>query len=298
MTDYIQRLPDAEGKVAVVTGANAGIGFEIVRGLALKNTKVIMACRSVKRGEEARNKLLNNQTNKELIVRELNLASFESIREFAAELKKDGIEPDLLINNAGVMIPPFSKTQEGFELQFGVNFLGHFLLTGLLLPVMKSKAVARVVTLSSIAANRGKIDFDNFRGEKTYRAVREYGQSKLADLMFAIELNERLSNQGSKILSIAAHPGVSKTELTRHSKLMDWLSGWFSMKAERGALPALVAALGKEAKGGSYWGPSGWREMKGDPASDRFLNPLVQDRSLRQRLWSAAEQITGVKYPE
>jgi NAD(P)-dependent dehydrogenase (short-subunit alcohol dehydrogenase family) len=202
---------------------------------------------------------------------------------------------DLLVNNAGVMIPPPSKSKEGFELQFGVNFIGHFTLTGHLFNLLESTAGSRVVTLSSIAHRGAVIDFDNFRLEKTYNNWREYGQSKLADLIFALEFEKRLRNNGCQIMSLAAHPGFSKTDLQKYmdKNLLDSLE---LMTAKEGAQPTLTACLRPDAKGGQYWGPDGFNEQKGKPALAK-IDSAALDAKLNAKLWDWAKKITEVNFP-
>jgi NAD(P)-dependent dehydrogenase (short-subunit alcohol dehydrogenase family) len=202
---------------------------------------------------------------------------------------------DLLINNAGIMIPPQSKTADGFEIQFGVNFVGHFALTGHLFKLLEATKGSRVVTLSSNAHRGAKIDFDNFRLEKAYQNWREYGQSKLADLIFALEFEKRLRKNGNQIISLAAHPGYSETDLQKYMD-KDMLASLDLMTAKEGAQPTLAACLREDAKGGQYWGPDGYNEQKGIPALAK-IDAAALDETLNARLWDWAKETTKVNFP-
>ena len=220
-------IPEQSGRTAIVTGANAGIGYAAARALAMKGARVIMACRNRERGEAAVARVAAEQPAGSVELAIIDLASLESVRAFADSFEANGSgvdngRLDLLVNNAGVMIPPQSKTADGFELQIGVNFLGHFALTGLLLDVLARTDDSRVVTLSSLAHRGGRIDFDSFWGARHYKPWREYQQSKLACLMFALELQQRLHARGFQVSSLAAHPGGTKTDLQRHNRALMW----------------------------------------------------------------------------
>jgi NAD(P)-dependent dehydrogenase (short-subunit alcohol dehydrogenase family) len=290
----LESLPNQNGKTAIVTGANAGIGYETAKALAGKEARVILACRSRERGEAALKKIRETYPQAQLELHLLDLTSLDSVRQFATEIIDKYPQLDLLINNAGVMMPPESKTKEGFELQIGVNFLGHFLLTGLLLELLEKTPGARVVTLSSIAHRSGRINLDNFKGEKPYMSMREYGQSKLACLMFALELQKRLDAKGSKVLSLAAHPGWTQTELMRHQSLADVLSRYLAMPTLQGALPTLFAATAP-LPGGTYTGPNGFFEAWGFPATAK-IRPHAQDAEMQKKLWQKAESLTGISF--
>lgn len=290
----LENLSDQNGKTAVVTGANAGIGFETAQALAAKGARVVLACRSSERGEAALAKIRNAFPQAQVELQLLDLTRLASVREAAEQLKQSLPQLDLLINNAGVMMPPASKTEEGFELQIGVNFLGHFLLTGLLLDRLEKTPGSRVITLSSIAHRRGKIDLFNFKGEKPYLSFREYAQSKLACLIFTLELQRRLNATGSQVLSLASHPGWTKTELTRHSGLTDQLSRLLAMPTLQGALPTLYAAT-EALPGGSYIGPDGLIEAWGFPARAK-ISAQAQDEAVARALWEKAQTLTGLSY--
>jgi len=282
-------IPELSGRLAVVTGANAGIGFENARILAQKGARVVLACRDPGRGEAAAERIRALEPTGTVELGRLDLFDLGSVRTFAASI---GDPVDLLINNAGIMVPPLSRSAEGFESQLAVNFLGHFALTGLLLDRLEAAVAPRVVTVSSLAHRGGRIDFDRLRGER-YWAWREYKQSKLADLMFAIELERRLRKAGCKTISTAAHPGVTKSDLQRHSRLIDLAARLFAMGAAAGSLPSLRAAF--DAEGGSYWGPRGINEMWGAPAPAR-IDRRAKDPEVAAKLWALAEEATGVRW--
>jgi len=286
---------DLSGKVAVVTGANTGLGFETAASLYEQGAKVILACRSDASGREAIDKIKSKSNGGELIYEKLDLSSLNSVKEFSNKVISSESRLDLLVNNAGVMIPPAAKTDEGFELQFGVNFVGHFALTGQLFGLLEATKGARVVTLSSVAHRGAAIDFDNFRLEKPYSPWREYGQSKLADLILMLELHKRLRLKGFQLASLAAHPGYSKTELQKHMDT-DVLNSLELMTAKEGAQPTLAACLSPDAKSGQYWGPDGPNETSGKPAIAKIDNAAL-DEDLNAKLWEWAENVTGVYFP-
>jgi NAD(P)-dependent dehydrogenase (short-subunit alcohol dehydrogenase family) len=286
----ISNIPDQSGRTVIVTGGNSGIGRAAGAALAAKGAHVVLAVRNLDKGRAAA-AAMSGSTE----VRELDLASLDSIRAFAAAW--DG-EVDLLINNAGIMIPPLTRTADGFELQFGTNHLGHFALTNLLL----EHVTGRVVTVSSVGHRQGRIDFDDLNWErKPYRAWRAYGQSKLANLLFCAELQRRLSAAGSTVLSNAAHPGYASTNLQFHSGrgLMDAISTLgnrlIAQDENGGAEPTLYAALA-EIPGNSYAGPGGFMEQRGAP---RLVGrtQAAMDMDVARRLWDVSEQLTGVSYP-
>lgn len=286
---------------AIITGANSGVGFETSRAFAQKGIRVIMACRSEEKGEKAKVDILKEYPDALLDVMELDLSSMDSIRKFAAQYQGIYSKLDLLINNAGVMMPPLSRTKDGFELQFGVNYLGHFLLTGLLLPQLKESEEARVVTVSSLAHKNGVIDFDNLNADKEYSKGGAYGQSKLACLMFAYELERRLRKDPSckNIKSLAAHPGVSLTNLGVYlPKFVQWIAPLFTFmfnSPENAAMPSVLAACEKDANGGCYYGPTGSREMKGK-AGVVDSNELSKDPVIASRLWIESQKLVGYSY--
>jgi len=285
-----KNLDSQKGKTAIVTGANSGIGFYTALGLAKLGATVIVAGRNKERIEEAIQAIEKETITGNVFAGIIDLASLNSVRAFANEFNKNHTKLDLLINNAGVMMPPESKTEEGFELQFGVNFLGHFLLTDLLYRKLVSAQNSRVVTLSSIAHRGSTIDFENLRVEKPYDTKREYYQSKLADLVFALELGRRYESNNDTILSVACHPGFTKTELQRHInpeilKKMTFMDTW------QGSLPTLLAATNKNAKSGDYYGPDGEGEYGGFPASGVIDNSAL-DLEIAKKLWEVGIQNT------
>jgi NAD(P)-dependent dehydrogenase (short-subunit alcohol dehydrogenase family) len=283
-------LPDMTGRSVIVTGANSGIGAAAARALASAGARVVLAVRSLDKGRAAAATMPG-----ETEVRELDLASLASVREFAAAW--DG-EIDLLINNAGVMAPPLTRTADGFELQFGTNHLGHFALTNLLL----EHVTGRVVTVSSTAHRFGRIDFEDLNWErKPYNAWRAYGQSKLANLLFTAELQRRLTAAGSDVLATAAHPGYAATNLQSHSQrrsldlLMAISNRLFAQDENGGALPTLYAAV-VDIPGNSFAGPGGFMERRGAPKLvDR--SGAARDMDVARRLWEVSEKLAGVRFP-
>jgi NAD(P)-dependent dehydrogenase (short-subunit alcohol dehydrogenase family) len=286
---------ELSGKTAIVTGSNTGLGFEVALDLYQKGAKVYVACRNEEKGLDAIERMKTISDGGELVYGRLDLASLSSVKEFAEKVIATESRLDLLVNNAGVMIPPPSKSEDGFELQFGVNFIGHFALTGHLFNLLDSTTGSRVVTLSSIAHRGAVIDFDNFRLEKSYNNWREYGQSKLADLIFALEFEKRLRNNGCQIMSLAAHPGFSKTDLQKYMD-KDMLDSLELMTAKEGAQPTLAACLRPDVKGGQYWCPDGPNEQKGKPALAK-IDSVALDEKLNAKLWDWAKKITEVNFP-
>jgi NAD(P)-dependent dehydrogenase (short-subunit alcohol dehydrogenase family) len=292
-------IPDQHGRTALITGANSGIGLEAARQLARAGARVIMASRNTEKGEAAADEIRASSPDAELEVRELDLASLASVRAFAEGFGEQRL--DLLINNAGVMASPYAKTIDGFELQLATNHLGHFALTGLLLGKLLATPHARVVTISSTAHKFGKINFDDLQRERSYQRWPAYGQSKLANLLFALELDRRLKAVGSDVLSVAAHPGYSATNLqfavtpSRIERLGSLvLNRVYAQSAERGALPTLYAATADIA-GGSFIGPDGFQEMRGGP---KVVKPTraARDPETARRLWEVSEELTGVSF--
>lgn len=285
---------EMDGKTALITGANTGLGFEMARAVAARGSHVIVAGRSVEKVRAAMERIRADTPKAMLEAGIVDLGSLASVRAFAQDISERHDLLDIRINNAGVMVPPAGCTEDGFDTQFGVNFVAHFALTGHLFGLLAATPSARVVTLSGIGHRGAALDFDNFRLEKPYEPWREYGQSKLADLMFALEFDRRLKATGYDILSLAAHPGVSQTELTRN--LGDLPAGIEMMMPVDGAAPALVAATASGVLGGQYWGPDGPEERSGKPGPARVdASALREGEAARLREWT--EQVAGVHYP-
>ena len=293
-------VPDQTGRRFVVTGANSGIGYEATKILAHKGAEVVMACRSVIRGEKAAEEVRRRGGDGEVRVEELDLASLDSVRSFAEGFDD---EIDVHVNNAGVMAIPRGETEEGFEKQFGINHLGHFALTGLLLDNVADDG--RVVTVSSGMHARGEIDFEDLHGEESYDKWDAYAQSKLANLLFAYELDRRLAAADSEIRSVGVHPGYADTNLQRRgpemsgSKLrkvmMVTANKLFAQSAEAGALPTLYAATSTDAESGGYYGPGGFMNMRGTPEKQNSSKESYDEDDAR-RLWEVSEELTGVEY--
>jgi len=303
MTWTEKNVPDQSGRLAIVTGSNTGLGYDNARALAAHGAKVVMAVRDTAKGEEAAARIRRLTPGADVAVHKLDLGSLASVRAAGAELAAAYPRIDLLINNAGVMYPPKSTTADGFELQFGTNHLGHFALTGLLLKNLLPVDDSRVVVVASIAHKiKAKIDFDDLHWEKrSYDKVASYGQSKLANLMFAYDLQRRLAAAKAKTIAVAAHPGVAATELSRHVPGYElpgvaWLFGKVLNTSEVGALATLRAATDPNVKGGQYWGPDGFREMRGYPEL-ATSSEQSRDEAIQERLWKVSEELTGVTYP-
>jgi NAD(P)-dependent dehydrogenase (short-subunit alcohol dehydrogenase family) len=296
-----ERMPDQGGRTAVVTGANSGLGLVTARELARSGARVVLACRDVAKGESARREIEAAAPGAPLELEALDLASLDSVRAFAERFKAGHDGLDLLINNAGVMATPRRRTADGFELQFGTNHLGHFALTGLLIGAMDGRDDARVVTLSSTAHRTGRIAFDNLDGERHYFRWRAYGQSKLANLLFALELDRRLRAAGSSIKSVAAHPGYAATNLQfAGPPLVDRVvmtvgNRLIAQSDEMGALPTLYAATEPGVEGGTYVGPDGIGEQRGHP-KPVSPNRAARNEAVARRLWDVSERMTGVTF--
>lgn len=297
-------ITDLSGKTIIVTGGNSGLGYEAVKAFAQNGAKVIMACRSLEKGENAKNKILESGVSGTIEVAVLDLMNLKSIRAFAIWFKTKNTRLDVLLNNAGIMTTPYFTTKDGFEAQIGTNHLGHFALTGLLINCLKSTPNSRIVTVSSIAHKQGKIDFSNllFEGGKGYTPMKAYGRSKLANLLFTYELQRRLETKQINSMALAAHPGVSNTNLFQHLeknyfiKLINPLISLFKQAQEMGALPEIRAAVDPKAKGGDYYGPNGFMEMKGHPVIVQS-NKASHDEKVAKKLWEWSEKLTGVFYP-
>jgi NAD(P)-dependent dehydrogenase (short-subunit alcohol dehydrogenase family) len=297
----VEDIPDQTGRTAVITGANSGLGLAAARALAGAGADVVLACRNIEKGEAAMASIRATAPAATVTVEALDLSSLASVREFAERFgaERDGL--DLLINNAGVMAPPRRETADGFEQQFGTNHLGHFALTGLLLSGMQGRGDARVVTVSSTAHKMGRINFDDLQRQRRYFRWSAYGQSKLANLLFARELDKRLRAAGSTVKSLAAHPGYSATNLQSAAPplidraVMTVTNRLLAQSAEMGALPELYAATRPNLEGGLFIGPDGFEEQRGHP---KVVSPVKagRDEAVAARLWTVSEGLTGVSY--
>lgn len=299
--DSTNNLPSTEGRIIIVTGANTGLGYETALELAKKGGKVIMACRNLSKANAAKAEIKKEVPTADLEVMKIDLSSLSSVRGFAKEYMSKFSRLDILINNAGVMMPPYTETEDGFELQLGANYLGHFLLTGLLLDTLLETPHSRVVTLSSLAHRNGKINFDDLQSKKKYSAQSAYAQSKLACLMFTFELQRRLEKKkGHQTISTAAHPGIATTELARHMPKVVYIilkytvAPFLSHSPSKGAEPTILAAIG-DAKGGDYFGPTGFKEMKGKAGKAAYTD-LSKDEAIGKKLWEVSEQLVGLNY--
>jgi NAD(P)-dependent dehydrogenase (short-subunit alcohol dehydrogenase family) len=311
-TTHFLDVPDLTGKRAVVTGANSGLGLELTRRLAKAGAAVTLAVRDRAKGEAAIARLTAEIPDARLSVRLIDLTSLALVRAFADSMLSDGHPIDILINNAGIMMPPKREvTADGFELQFEANYLGHFALTAQLLPLLRAPGSARVVNLSSIYARAGRLDWDDLQSEKSYRPGRTYGLTKLAMLMFARELNRRSADAGWGILAAAAHPGATITNLqvtgpmrghrddgmrARINRLQYRVPGLYQ-NADQGILPALFAATSPDAAGGAYYGPSGFQEVSGGPAPANVPKRALSEAD-NTRLWQVSETLGGVTFPQ
>lgn len=291
-----ENIPDQTGRVAIVTGANTGIGYETARALARKGAHVILACRNSAKGQAAHDRIQAEAPTATLALEQLDLADLDNVLAFAERIRAAHDRLDLLICNAGVMVPPASTTKQGFELQFGVNHLGHFALTGHLLPLLQTTGGARAVVVSSVAASMGTMNFDDLQFEQRgYKPWPAYGQSKLANQLFVRELQKRLREAGSAVRVTMAHPGWTATDLQRTSGIARLLNPLLAMKPPQGALPTLRAATDPDAKGGTYFGPHGFRQMRGYPVPVNMEERALNDADT-QRLWEVSEELTGVRY--
>ena len=296
-------IPDLTGRLAVVTGANAGTGFETARALAGRGATVILACRNADKAHAAMDAIRATRPEARLEFEPLDLGALASVRAAAKAIGDRHPRIDLLINNAGVMVPPRGRTADGFETQIGTNHLGHFAFTGLLLECLLAVPGSRVVTMSSTAHRMGRMRFDDLHFERGYRPWAAYGQSKLANLLFTYELQRRLQRAGAATLAVAAHPGYARTELQRHANrsrlnriLFAPFTALLSHDAQRGALPLLRAAVDAGVRGSDYYGPNGYLELVGDPERVSS-NARSRNEADQRRLWQVSESLTGVAYP-
>ncbi len=300
MPDYRESdVPDQSGKTYIVTGANTGIGYDAARVLAERGARVLLACRSKDKADTAMADIRQIKPDANVDWLPLDLASLASVRE-AAAIASEEAQIDGLINNAGVMVPPKMNTEDGFELQFGVNHLGHFALTGLLINKIKEQPGARVVNVSSLAHRAGKIEYDDIHSEKSYSRMARYQMSKFANILFTYELQRKLTAAGSPAISVACHPGGSSTELGRHipplfAVLFLPLSLIMNSSAE-GALPTLMAATAPDVSGGDYFGPTQLGEMRHSAKKVETI-PASKDEADAKKLWELSTELTGVQYP-
>jgi NAD(P)-dependent dehydrogenase (short-subunit alcohol dehydrogenase family) len=302
----VNDIPAQAGKRAVITGANSGLGYETALALAQAGGEVILAARNADKGHDALARIRALSPKADIRVERLDLASLASVADFAGRLREEGRPLDLLINNAGVMaLPTRQITADGFEMQLGTNYLGHYALTAQLLPLLRRASAPRVVNLSSLAHQQGRIDFDDLQGERVYRPWKAYSQSKLAMLMFALELQRRSDAQGWGLMSNAAHPGYARTELIPNGpgarglfwKVSTLFQPLMSHSAADGALPTLYAATSPDAGPSGYYGPNGFYELKGAPAPAK-TRAKARDAVVSARLWEVSEQLTGVAFKQ
>ena len=299
------QIPDLAGKRAVVTGANSGLGYHTALQLAAHGAQVVMACRDQGRGAEAVARVKAAVPRAQVELMTLDLADLGSIKQFATALGSKSKALHILVNNAGVMHIPESRTADGFEMQFGTNHLGHFALTGRLMPLLLAQPAARVVTVSSIMARVGVVDFGNLNAELGYEQHRQYGLAKLSNQLFMLELDRRARAAGTSLISAAAHPGYAATNLqSRGPEMSGNRLGGLAMKLgnalvaqsdAQGAWPSLYAATMPAVEGGDYYGPSGLGQLRGHP---RSIEPVASARDLgvAGKLWEESERLTGVAY--
>lgn len=299
-------LPNLAGKTVVVTGGNSGIGLETAVAFARAGAHVIIACRDPKRAEAAVADIRGRSGNETVEAMQLDLSKLGSVRAFADAFLARGVPLDLLINNAGIMALPYTKTEDGFEAQFGTNHLGHFALSLLLLPALERAKAPRIVTISSMTHWKGKIPWDDLNGEKKYSPSGAYANSKFANVAFGVELDRRLKQAGKRTISVLAHPGMSATQITmgsmaargseRLGRFLVWGNALVAQPASMGALPTLFAAVSPEIHGGEYVGPGQFFGTRGHPAIGT-ANPLATDAKTGARLFEVSEQLTGVRFP-
>ncbi len=297
-----QSVGDQRGRTAVITGANSGIGFETARVLAERGATVVLACRDLGKAKEAADRIADLAPGATVDVVLLDLASLASVRQAAGQIRSRYPHIDLLINNAGLMMPPFGRTEDGFELQIGTNHLGHFALTGLLLDRLLGTPGSRVVTVSSFGHRSGRIDLEDLNfARRAYRPSAAYGQSKLANLLFTYELQRRLAAAGAQTIAVALHPGAVPTELQRHASVAMRVAGKLLMNrlgqrdTAMGALATLRAATDPDARGGEYFGPDGFLGWSGYPAVAES-SARSHDADMQRRLWMESEALTEVSY--
>lgn len=303
MSNWIQKdIPDLTGKIILVTGANSGLGKESALAFAKKNAQVVMACRKLDTGKATREEIAAQAPNAKLHLMELDLSSLTMVGDFASQFKSRFPKLDVLMNNAGVMATPEKETEDGFEFQLGINHLGHFALTGLLLPTLKSTPGSRVVNVSSLAARQGRMHFENLMLKKEYDPQKSYRQSKLAVLLFSLQLQRKFEEQNIDSISVAAHPGIAATNLARYMAaggfkkvLAEKIFLPILPTAEKGAWSQEYAATMPDVKGGGYYGPGGWRQWSGHPQQVDIYEH-AKDRSTWEELWQRSEELTHLTY--
>ncbi len=296
-------IPDLIGKTIVVTGANTGLGFEAVKAFAQNGANVVMACRSVEKGEIARKQIIRLYPSSYIKVMELDLGDLKSIRRFAVTFRQSHAHLDVLLNNAALMMAPYSQTKDGFESQMGINHLGHFALTGILLDLLKKTSGSRVVNVSSLSHKQGEIDFDNllFENGKDFSSMKAYGRSKLSNLLFTYELQRFFESKGINSMAVAAHPGIANTGKPTKADTKLWLKIYNNLfasiiqPATMGALPEIRASVDPAVKPGEYYGPGGVLELAGYPVLVRPKFTAL-DVEMAHKLWEVSEKLTSIKY--
>lgn len=296
----LKNIPSQKGRIAIITGANNGIGFETTLAMANHGFKVIMACRSLAKAEKAKSDILEKLPNADLDILELDLSDLESVKTFAKNFKNNYSKLDVLINNAGILVYSGKKNKEGIELQFATNHLGHFLLTSLLLELIPDNSTSRIVALSSLAHKEAKIHFNDLNCEKTDDPDAPYGQSKLANLMFADELNRRLKKSDKKMIALAVHPGGSDSGLFDEMSKVKYyafkiLSPFILNSPASAAKPSLFAALSPDVQGGEYFGPQGFNEFKGKVGVAK-RSDYSKREDVATKLWQLSEEMTGQSF--
>lgn len=294
-------IPDLAGKVIIVTGGNSGLGYESVKAFAEKGAEVILATRLIEKGEVAKKAMGEVKGN--ISVLPLDLMDFSSIKSFTEKFQQKYKRLDVLLNNAGIMTTPYFLTKDGLEAQMGTNHFGHFALTGLLFGLLKNTSASRIINVSSMAHKQGKMDFSNllFENGKSYSPIKSYGRSKLSNLLFTYELQRRLESAGIGCIAVAAHPGVSNTNLARFLedklifKILKPLIMPLMQSQDMGALPQIRASVDENVKGGEFYGPDGFNEMKGFPVLVKS-NSASHNLEDARKLWEVSEKITGVKF--
>lgn len=296
----IENIGSLEGKTIIITGGSSGIGLEAAKVLSSKGAEVILAVRNMEKGEQAVKLITELSPDSKIEVMHIELSDLESVKLFAESFALKHKKLDMLINNAGVMVPPLKHTKQGYELQFGTNHLAHYTLTGLLLPLMIGVPGSRVVTVSSIAARGGKINFNNLDAKKGYIPFKFYSQSKYANLLFGKKLDNILKERGAETISIICHPGVSATNLTSRGSgkpspgILSWGFRLIGQPASMGALPTLFAATQPGLKGGEFIGPDGWDNWRGYPVVTNELQKHYKE-SDAEELWRVSKEITGIE---